>query len=161
MQGLEGLWYKECQQGRRFIIKITPGENLTTRLLQFAYLADVRYAAIVSALGSVKNVKLRGIKTGAKLPITAPRVAIHQIEGPLELLGLQGNIVPGETDLLDCHFHIMMSKSSGEVVGGHLYEAEVFATCEIVLTELTVEGIERHVSKVGGIPTIYINEGGA
>lgn len=157
---MEGLWYKECSKGRRFIIKITPGESLTTRLLQFAHVADVRYAMIVSALGSVKNVRLRGIKTGAKLPITPPRVTIHEIEGPLELLGLQGNIVPGESDLLDCHFHIMMSKSSGEVVGGHLYDAEVFATCEIVLTELDVEGVERHVSKVGGIPTIYIDEGG-
>lgn len=157
---MEGLWYKECSKGRRFIIKITPGENLTTRLLQFAHVADVRYAMIVSAVGSVKNVKLRGIKTGAKLPITIPRVTIHHIEGPLELLGLQGNIVPGESDLLDCHFHIMMSKSNGEVVGGHLYDAEVFATCEIVLTELDVEGVERHVSKVGGIPTIYIDEGG-
>jgi uncharacterized protein len=157
---MEGLWYKECSKGRRFIIKITPGESLTTRLLQFAHVADVRYAMIVSALGSVKNVKLRGIKTGAKLPITPPRVTIHEIEGPLELLGLQGNIVPGESELLDCHFHIMLSKSSGEVVGGHLYDAEVFATCEIVLTELDVEGVERHVSKVGGIPTIYIDEGG-
>jgi predicted DNA-binding protein with PD1-like motif len=157
---MEGLWYKECSKGRRFIIKITPGENLTTRLLQFAHVADVRYAMIVSAVGSVKNVKLRGIKTGAKLPITIPRVTIHHIEGPLELLGLQGNIVPGESDLLDFHFHIMMSKSNGEVVGGHLYDAEVFATCEIVLTELDVAGVERHVSKVGGIPTIYIDEGG-
>ena len=157
---MEGLWYKECSKGRRFIIKITPGESLTTRLLQFAHLTDVRYAMIVSALGSVKNVKLRGIKTGAKLPIPPPRITIHQIEGPLELLGLQGNIVPGESDLLDCHFHIMMSKSSGEVVGGHLYDAEVFATCEIVLTELDVSGVERHVSKVGGIPTIYIDEEG-
>ena len=155
---MEGLWYKECSKGRRFIIKITPGESLTTRLLQFAHLTDVRYAMIVSALGSVKNVRLRGIKTGAKLPITAPRVTIHDIEVPCELLGLQGNIVPGESDLLDCHFHIMMSKSSGEVVGGHLYDAEVFATCEIVLTELDVSGVERHVSKVGGIPTIYIDE---
>jgi len=155
---MEGLWYKECSQGRRFLIKITPGENLTTRLLQFAHLADVRYAVIVSALGSVKNVKLRGIKTGAKLPISAPRVQIHEIEGPLELLSLTGNIVPGESDLLDCHFHIMVGKSSGEVVGGHLYEAQVFATCEIMLSELTVEGVERHVSKIGGVPTIYIDE---
>ena len=155
---MEGLWYKECSTGRRFIIKITPGESLTTRLLQFAHVADVRYAMIVSALGSVKNVKLRGIKTGAKLPITLPRITIHEIEGPCELLGLQGNIVPGQDDLLDCHFHIMMSKSSGEVLGGHLYDAEVFATCEIVLSEIDVEGVERHVSKVGGIPTIYIDE---
>lgn len=157
---MEGLWYKECSLGRRFLIKITPGESLVARLLQFAHLADVRYAMITSALGSVKNVKLRGIKTGAKLPITPPRVTVHEIEGPLELLGLQGNIVPGEDELLDCHFHVLASKSSGEVVGGHLYEAEVFATCEIVLTELPLSGVERHVSTIGGIPTIYIDKGG-
>lgn len=155
---MEGLWYKECVQGRRFIIKITPGESLTERLLEFARLADVHYAVIVSAVGSVKNVRLRGIKTGAKLPITTPRVNIHEIEGPMELLGLEGNIVPGEGDVLDCHLHIMVGKSSGEVAGGHMYDAEVFATCEIVLTEMLVTGVERHVSKAGGIPTIYINE---
>jgi hypothetical protein len=155
---MEGLWYKECDHGRRFIIKITPGESLTTRLLQFAHLADVRNAVIVSAVGSVKNVRLRGIKTGAKLPITTPRVNVHEFEGPMELLGLVGNIVPGEETLLDYHLHILAGKSSGEVVGGHLYSAEVFATCEIVLTELLVEGVARHVSKMGGIPTIYISE---
>ena len=155
---MEGLWYKECSQGRRFIIKIIPGESLTNRLLEFAFLEDVRYAAIVSAVGSVKNVRLRGIKSGAKLPITTPRINTHELAGPLELLGLEGNIVPGVTELLDCHLHILVGKSSGEVVGGHLYDAEVFATCEIVLTELIVAGVERHISKQGGIPTIYIDE---
>lgn len=155
---MEGLWYKECTQGRRFIIKIIPGESLTNRLLQFAHMEDVRNAVIVSAVGSVKNVRLRGIKTGAKLPITTPRINLHQLEGPLELLGLEGNIFPGEEVLLDCHLHILVGKSSGEVAGGHLYDAEVFAICEIVLTELVVSGVERHVSKLGGIPTIYITE---
>ena len=77
---------------------------------------------------------------------------------PLELLGLTGNIVPSENDDLDCHLHIMAGKSSGDVVGGHLYDSEVFATCEIVLTELVVEGIERHLSKSGGTPTIFFAE---
>jgi predicted DNA-binding protein with PD1-like motif len=155
---MEGLWYKECRQGRRFIIKITPGECLSDRILQFAYRENVHNAVIVSAVGSVKNVRLRGIKTGAKLPITPARINAHELEGPLELLSLMGNIVPGEDVLLDCHLHIMVGKSSGEVVGGHLFEAEVFATCEIMLTELVVEGIERHVSKMGGTSTLYINE---
>ena len=52
----------------------------------------------------------------------------------------------------------MAGKSSGDVVGGHMYDAEVFATCEIVLTELVVEGIERHLSKSGGTPTIFFAE---
>jgi predicted DNA-binding protein with PD1-like motif len=52
----------------------------------------------------------------------------------------------------------MAARSTGEVVGGHLYDAEVFASCEIVLDEFVVEGVERHLSKSGGIPTIFIEE---
>ena len=54
--------------------------------------------------------------------------------------------------------HITASKASGDVVGGHMADAEVFATCEIVLTELVVEGIHRHLSKSGGTPTIFFAE---
>ena len=153
---MEGLWYKECRQGRRFIIKITPGESLTDKILQFAYKENVHNAVILSAVGSVKHVRLRGIKNGAKLPITPARINVHELEGPLELLSLVGNIFPREDVLLDCHLHIMVGKSSGEVIGGHLFEAKVYATCEIILTELEVEGIERHVS-ASGISTYYIN----
>ena len=84
---------------------------------------------IISAVGSVKNVRFRGIKAGAKLPITEPRMHLHEVEGPLELLGLEGNLLPGEAGVIDCHLHILLGKSSGEVLGGHLYDAEVFATC--------------------------------
>ena len=49
----------------------------------------------------------------------------------------------------------MASKASGDVVGGHMFDAEVFATCEIVLVELIVDGVERHLSKEGGTPTIF------
>lgn len=154
----KGFWYKEYTQGRRFIVKILPGESLVNCIKQFILKENIHYAVILSAIGSVKNVKLNDIKSGAKLPITSARLIPHEIEGPLELLGLTGNIVPSATDDLDCHLHIMASKSTGDVVGGHLQDAEVFATCEIVLTELVVEGIERHLSKSGGTPTIFFAE---
>jgi hypothetical protein len=155
---MKGFWYKEYSQGRRFIIKIIPGESLVECITQFAYQENIHYAVMLSAVGSVKNVRLRGIKSGAKLPITPARINTHVLEGPLELLSLTGNIVPDESVLLDCHLHIMAGKSNGEVIGGHLFDAQVFATCEIVLTELVVEGVERHLSKEGGTPTIYFDE---
>jgi len=155
---MSGFWYKEYSQGRRFIIKIIPGENLVECITKFAYKENIQYAVILSAVGSVKNVRLRGIKSGSKLPITPARINTHELEGPLELLSLTGNIVPDEAVLLDCHLHILVGKSSGEVVGGHLFDAQVFATCEIVLTELVVEGVGRHHSKSGGVPTIFIDE---
>jgi uncharacterized protein len=154
---MEGLWYKEVEQGRRFVIKIAPGESLQRRLVEFAHAAGVSHAIVVSAVGSVQDVTFRGIKTGAKLPITAPRVHLHEVQGPLELLGLTGNILPDEKGELDCHLHVLAGKSSGEVLGGHLLEARVFATCEIVLTELLAEGLERHLSRTGGVPTVFID----
>lgn len=154
----KGFWYKEYTQGRRFIIKVLPGESLVECIREFVRTEKVNYAVILSAIGSVTNVRLNDIKSGAKLPITPARLIPHELEGPLELLGLSGNIVPGEADDLDCHLHIMAGKSSGDVVGGHMADAEVFATCEIVLVELIVDGIQRHLSKSGGTPTIFFAE---
>lgn len=153
---MEGMWFKEVEQGRRFVIKIAPGETLQARLVEFARLASVRHAVVVSAVGSLRDVTFRGIKTGAKLPITTPRVSLHEVEGPLELLGLTGNILPDERGELDCHLHVLVGRSTGDVLGGHLLDAKVFATCEIVLTELLAEGLERHLSRTGGIPAAFI-----
>jgi hypothetical protein len=154
----KGFWYKEYTQGRRFILKILPGESLVDCITQLIRKEKITYAVILSAIGSVKNVRLNDIKSGAKLPITSARLIPHELEGPLELLSLSGNIVPGEAADLDCHLHIMAGKSSGDVVGGHMADAEVFATCEIVLVELIVDGIQRHLSKSGGTPTIFFSE---
>jgi len=154
---VEGLWFKEVEQGRRFVIKIAPGESVQRRLLDFAVAAGVRNAVVVSAVGSVRDVRFRGIKAGAKLPITAPRIHDHAVAGPLELLGLTGNVFPDEHGEIDCHLHVMASRSSGEVLGGHLYEATVFATCEIVVTEILGDGLERHLSKTGGVRTVFID----
>ena len=154
----KGLWYKEYKQGRRFLVKIRPGESLVESIKQLASKESIANAVILSAIGSVKNVRLNDIKSGAKLPITPARLIYHELEGPLELLGLTGNIVHSDAGETDCHLHIMASKSSGDVVGGHMQDAEVFATCEIVLVELVVEGVERYLSKSGGTPTIFFTE---
>ncbi len=155
---MEGLWYKEWTPARRFVIKVEPGGKIPESLTAFAAQAGVRNAVLLSAVGSIKNVRFRGIKAGAKLPITTPRMRIHEMEGPLELLGLEGNIFPDATGAPDCHLHILLGDSSGEVIGGHFFEAEVFASCEILLTEMEVEGVERHPSRTGGVATIYIEE---
>ncbi|MBK8793419.1 MAG: DNA-binding protein [Holophaga sp.] len=155
---MENLWYRECQTGRRFIIKIDPGTKITAALLDFARSENIQFASMVSALGSVRNVEFTGIQAGAHLPMTGPRIKIHKLEGPLELLGLEGNIAPNAEKQLGGQFYILGAKSSGEVVGGRLVEAEVFATCEIVLAEYLVDGIERHYSASSGVDTLYIEE---
>ncbi len=155
---MNGVWCKTWEQGRRFIIKIEPGQKIVERLILFAEQEEVKNGVIVSAVGSVVNAHFRGIKSGAKRPITEPRMRQHHIEGPLELLDLEGNLISSDNGKVDCHAHIMLGKSSGEVIGGHLFDAEVFASCEILFTEMIIHGIERHISKTSGTPTIYIEE---
>ena len=135
-----------------------PGQSLQANIKNLVVQEKVKSAVILSAIGSIRKVRINGIKSGAKLPITPARLTPHELEGPLELLGLTGNIVPGEDGQPDCHLHIMAGKASGDVVGGQLDDCEVFATCEIVLVELVLEGIERHKSKSGGTSTIYFAE---
>ena len=155
---MEKLSYRECRQGRRFIIRVRPGARLVEELLRFARTVELRHAAIVSAVGSVRDVEFSDIQAGARLPITEPRMPVHRLEGPLDLLGLEGNLVPDEAGHVNAHLHIFAAKSSGEAIGGHLREAEVFATCEIILGEYIVEGVERQHSARGGVDTIFFED---
>jgi predicted DNA-binding protein with PD1-like motif len=152
------LWYRECITGRRFIIKLNPGTKLTEALLDFARSKEFPFASLVSAVGSVRDIEFTGILAGAHLPMTEARFRTHRLEGPLELMALEGNIAPNSEKQITGQFYILGSKSSGEVVGGRLVEAEVFATCEIVLAEYLVQGIEVHHSATSGVDTIYIDE---
>lgn len=155
---MDTMSYREVRQGRRFMIRILPGTRLVEELLQFARMVDLHHGAVVSAVGSVRNVEFSDIQAGAKLPITEPRMPVHRVEGPLDLLGIEGNLVPNETGKIDAHLHILAAKSSGEVIGGHLREVEVFATCEIVLGEYIVEGVERQHSTRGGVDTLFFED---
>lgn len=155
---MDKLSYREIQQGRRFMIRVLPGTKLVDELLQFARMVNLHHGAIVSAVGSVRNVDFSDIQAGARLPITEPRMPVHHVEGPLDLLGLEGNLVPDEDGRVNPHLHIFAAKSSGEAIGGHLLEAEVFATCEIILGEYIVEGVERQHSTRGGVDTLFFED---
>ena len=155
---MDKLWYRECTTGRRFIIKVEPGAKVGATLLAFAKAQHLAFASLVSAVGSVRDVEVTGIQAGAHLPMTEARFKNVHLEGPLELIALEGNITLDANKEPDGQFYLLGAKSNGDVVGGRLVEAEVFATCEIVLAEYLVEGVERHHSLTTGIDTFYIEE---
>ena len=150
--------YREIQQSRRFLITVPPGAKLVEELRGFAREVDLKMAAIVSAVGSIRNLLFYDIQMGAHLPLTDPRRRHHEVEGPLSLLDIEGNLAANESGEISAHLHVLAAKSSGEVIGGDLVEAEVFASCEIVVSEYVVEGLERHYSTVSGIDTLQFRE---
>ncbi len=155
---MDKVRYRECEQGRRFVLTFAPGAKIVEELRRFAARLDVKVAAIVSAVGSIRDLVFHDIQIGAHLPLTQPRVRQHTAEGPLLLLGMQGNLVAGEGGKMTSHLHAMAAKSSGEVIGGDLVEAEVFAVCEIVISEYLVEGIARQRFDEIGTDTLDFQE---
>ena len=150
--------YREARDGRRFILRIPPRTKLMEQIQLFARKVGLKHGVIVSAIGSVRNLTFSDIQAGAHLPITEPRMPVHTIEGPLDLLGIEGNFVPRKDGEVDAHLHILCAKSSGEAVGGHLIESEVFATCEMVIAEYIVEGVGRQRSAKGGVDTLHFED---
>ena len=65
---------------------------------------------------------------------------------------------PSSLSQPESNIHVFAARSSGEAVGGHLRDAEVFATCEIILGEYIVEGVERQHSMRGGVDTLFFED---
>ena len=150
--------YREVRDGRRFMLRIPPGTRLVEQVQLFAREVGLKHGVVVSAIGSVRQVTFTDIQAGAHLPITEPRMPVHTLEGPLDLLGIEGNFVPRADGEVDAHLHVLGAKSSGEAVGGHLIEAEVFATCEMVVAEYIAKGVGRRRSPKGGVDTIFFSD---
>ena len=140
------------------MLRVRPGTKLMEQVLLFTREVGLKHGVIVSAIGSVRQLTFSDIQAGAHLPITEPRMPVHTVEGPLDLMGIEGNFAPRADGEVDPHFHILGAKSSGDVVGGHLVEAEVFATCEMVIAEYLAKGVGRQRSPKGGVDTIFFED---
>lgn len=61
----------------------------------------------------------------------------------VELTSLLGNSSMDGSGEVKIHIHVNLGKSDGSVVGGHLMEAEVWPTVELVVEPLAAEVVRR------------------
>jgi uncharacterized protein len=57
------------------------------------------------------------------------------IDEQVEVLSLTGDIAVGERDEPQVHAHVVVGKADGSAHGGHLLEAHVWPTLEVVLVQ--------------------------
>lgn len=77
-----------------------------------------------------------------------------ELNEQVELLSLIGDIAlkDGKPQV---HAHIVIGKSDGTAHGGHLLQARIRPTCEIVLTE-SPKHLEKQIDPESGIALIRI-----
>lgn len=125
-----------------YLIHLEPGEEVIASLKRFADEYSVGFAAL-RAIGAFRRVTLGYFDTTAN-------VYRHQaVEEQVEVLNLSGNISRGEEGEPVVHAHVTVGCSDYHTLGGHLVEATVYPTLEIVVATTSVTLHRRRDSGTG------------
>ena len=113
---------------KTFAVVFEPGEEVIAGLLRFATEKDLA-GAHLTAIGAFERVTLGFFEFEKK------EYKKIQIGEQVELMSLVGNIARGEGGTPKIHAHVVVGKSDGTAHGGHLLEAFVRPTLEVVVVE--------------------------
>ena len=112
--------------GDTYIVRLDPGEEILTQLKVFAEQEGVKMAS-VTALGAVKDFTVGVFDANAKV------YRSNRFQGVYEIVSLVGTINTMDGAFY-CHLHMCAADQEGHAFGGHLNEAVISATCELVVT---------------------------
>ena len=128
--------------GSQYIMRIDKGEEVLACVENMCRKEEIRVGSAVG-LGATDRVTIGLFDTVNK------QYKKRELTGPMEITSLVGNISTkdGETYL---HFQINVCDEENRVMGGHLNECHVSATCEITVTK--IDGcVEREMSREIGL----------
>src|SRR5919108_2523318 len=127
---------------RTFAVVLNRGEQVCHSLLSFAAEHNIS-AASVSGIGAFARATLGFFDWGRKNYDRIP------VEEQVEVLSLAGDIALAPEGTPQLHLHVVLGKRDGSAHGGHLLEAEVRPTLELVITETPPDLRRRHDPESG------------
>jgi uncharacterized protein len=136
------------ERPKTFILVFETNDELSQSLKKFASEQKLGSASF-KAIGALSSVKLGWLNWETKK--YEPSVSLDE---QVELLSLIGDVAlkDGEPQV---HAHVVIGKRDGTAHGGHLLEAHVRPTCELVLTE-SPEHLKKEFDPAAGIALIKL-----
>ena len=137
----------DASDGRRtYLIVFDIGEEVTSTLLAFAanhHLAGSHFTAI----GAFEDVVLGWFDWDTK------NYRRNNVAEQVEVVSFAGNIALSPTGEPGLHAHVAVARRDGSALGGHLLEAHVRPTLEVVLTE-SREHLRRRYDQETGMAVL-------
>ena len=122
--------------GDTYVIRLDRGEEILSSLTAFCKAEQITLGA-VEALGAADHAVV------GLYDVPARRYHKHSFDEPMEITSLVGNISTKDGEIY-LHCHINLCREDMSVVGGHLNECRISATCEMFVRKL--EGrVERRL----------------
>ena len=124
------------------VFRVKPGQELASEIAGYCRQNGVFSGVVIGIIGSVESAGLNFLE---ELP---GKYETREYKGPLEVVCAQGSIALKGAELVT-HVHILLS-SPDECRGGHLVEARVFSTAEVVIAELDYQ-LHRYTDSYTGL----------
>lgn len=135
------------EQGQKtFAIVFDTGDEFMAGLTGFAKDNDLS-ATSFTAIGAFSDVMLGYFDMEKKEYEKIP------VEEQVEVLSLAGTIAPKDDGEPQVHAHVVVGRSDGTTRGGHLLEARVRPTLEVIAVE-SPEHLQRRTDEETGLPLI-------
>ena len=135
------------KMGDAYYIRFDPGDEILSKTLEVCRAEGIA-SAIYSGIGGLGDAQIQTYvpETGA--------YETDSVQGMLELISLNGNVVTDEKDELFTHAHGIVSYKIGDehhVLGGHIKSLMVRITGEIELRPVTGGMIRRVMNPDTGL----------
>jgi predicted DNA-binding protein with PD1-like motif len=132
---------KSSEDKSLIVAKLGDGEDLFESMEGLVEKHDISSGLVVSGIGMLRNFVL-GYFDGKEYQK-------KEFKTPCELISLQGSIsTKGETVI---HLHASLADENNNVIGGHLFQAEVCSLNEIVIRRLEEVSLRRKLDQETGL----------
>ena len=142
---MESALLHEADGLRTFVVVLSTGDEVMASLRRFALEQRLK-ASQFSAIGAFSRVVV------AFFDWTAKDYRHIPIDEQVEAISLLGDVTL-EGDAQKIHAHVVVGKSDGSALGGHLIEAHVRPTLELMVTELP-RHLHRKFDRTSGLALI-------
>lgn len=130
---------------RTVAMRLSEGQDLFKEIKKLAVIENIEAGVILSAVGSLKEAKIR-------VPV---------IDGKLKYINLSDleiDSLHGTVSVNGSHLHISVSDIEGKVFGGHIKEDCIIrTTCELVIGVLDDTTFAREPDKETGFDELVLN----
>ncbi len=122
--------------------RLEKGQEIVSTLTSFLKANSIK-SGIINGIGAVSGAKLGFYEQDTKKYIS------YEFNEPLEILSLKGNVSIKDGEPFP-HLHVVLSKKDFTAIGGHLFEANVFAF-EFEIIETEGQAFERGFDELTGL----------
>jgi predicted DNA-binding protein with PD1-like motif len=128
--------------GGSYLVRLDRGEQALESLRAFADRYRIGFA-VIRAIGTLASVTLGYYDALSKT------YRDRTLEEPLEVLNLSGNIAKGEGGKRVVHAHVTVGRPDYTTLGGHMVEATVGPTLEVVIESMPIAIHRRYDPDTG------------